>query len=66
MGAFLLVEESVAAGLGNGLVARKVLPKKEFERLFAKDRGFYNDPYIDPAAKALLNQLLAYVPEAAA
>lgn len=51
-----LLDEVLATALGNGLVARLV-DRADYERRLAKDLGFYNDPFIDKVAKALLPAL---------
>jgi hypothetical protein len=54
---FALLDEAVATALGNGLVARKVLPKERFEKDRARALSFYEDADIDACAKALMDPL---------
>ncbi|MGA9521651.1 MAG: hypothetical protein WBV82_09315 [Myxococcaceae bacterium] len=54
LGAWALLNESLAAALGNGLVARRVLPPEKFERMLSRAMSLYNDPLIDPSARALM------------
>ena len=51
-----LLDEVLATALGNGLVARLV-DRADYEGRLAKANGFYNDPFIDKVAKALLPAL---------
>lgn len=54
--AYGLLDEALAAALGNGLLQRAVEPA-ELERLLALPEGLYADPLIDPAARALMPAL---------
>lgn len=56
--AYGILDETLATALGNGLVARAVAPA-EYEWRARTPRGLYNDPLIDPVAKALLPALEA-------
>jgi hypothetical protein len=51
-----LFDEVLATALGNGLVARLV-DRADYDKRLAQDGGFYNDPFIDKVAKALLPAL---------
>lgn len=52
--AFNLLNESLAAAFGNGMIARRVTPAAEFEKYVAAKKSFYNNGSIDRAAKAIL------------
>lgn len=61
VGALHLLDESVAAALGNGVAAERIDPRR-FQRRMDQPRGLYDDALIDPVAKALvpaLGRLLA-------
>lgn len=49
-----LLNESVATALGNGLVARQVLPPERFAARLQKPNSLYDDAAIDADAKHLL------------
>lgn len=48
-----LLNEAVATAIGNGLVNRQTLSPEAFNKLLSTPRGFYNDAFIDPLAKAI-------------
>jgi hypothetical protein len=50
---YRLFDEAVATALGNGLAARAV-NRPDYEKRLARPLGFYNDPDIDRAAKAVM------------
>lgn len=52
--AFNLMNESLAAAFGNGMIARAVTPPGEFDKYLAAKKSFYNNDSIDRAAKAIL------------
>lgn len=52
--AYNLLNETLAAAFGNGIIARAVTPPAEFEKYFAAKLSFYNNDAIDRAAKAVL------------
>jgi hypothetical protein len=54
--AYAILDEVLATAFGNGLVARAV-DRADYDRRAARAQGFYNDPYIDGVAKALLPAL---------
>lgn len=56
VGALHLLDESVAAALGNGVAAERIDPQR-FQRRMAQPRGLYDDAWIDPVAKALVPAL---------
>jgi hypothetical protein len=51
-----LLDEVLATALGNGLVAN-LIDREDHDRRATMPGGFYNDPFIDPVAKALLPAL---------
>lgn len=55
--AFNLLNESLAAAFGNGMIARAVTPAAEFDKYLAAKKSFYNNSSIDRAAKAILPML---------
>ena len=55
--AYNLLNESLAAAFGNGMIARSVTPAAEFEKYVAAKKSFYNSDSIDRAAKAILPML---------
>lgn len=55
--AFGLLNEALATALGNGLVAKQVLPAAKYEAQLKKPRALYNDTAIDADAKHLLDTL---------
>ncbi len=55
--AFNLMNESLAAAFGNGMIARAVTPAAEFDKYLAASKSFYNNSSIDRAAKAILPML---------
>jgi hypothetical protein len=55
--AFNLLNETLAAAFGNGMIARTVTPKEKFEQYVAAKQSFYNNDAIDRAAKASLSML---------
>jgi len=57
LAAYNLLDEVLATAIGNGLVNQRLLPANEFSRLLETPRGFYNDAWIDPLAKALYPRL---------
>jgi hypothetical protein len=52
--AFNLLNETLAAAFGNGMIARTVTPPAEFKKYVAAKQSFYNNAAIDRAAKASL------------
>jgi len=52
-----LLNESVAAALGNGIVERMVQPAGQYEQYLKRERSFYDDDAIDRVAKAILPAL---------
>jgi hypothetical protein len=56
VGALHLLDESVAAALGNGVAAERIDPQR-FQRRMAQPRGLYDDAWIDPVARALVPAL---------
>ena len=52
--AYNLLNESLAAALGNGIIARAVTPPAEYAKYLAAQKSFYNNDSIDRAAKAIL------------
>jgi len=52
--AFNLLNESLAAAFGNGIIARAVTPAAEFDKYAAAKKSFYNNDSIDRAAKAIM------------
>ncbi|HWN70758.1 MAG TPA: hypothetical protein VNM90_24120, partial [Haliangium sp.] len=61
VGALHLLDESVAAALGNGVAAERIDPQR-FQRRMKQPRGLYDDAWIDLVAKSLvpaLGRLLA-------
>ncbi len=52
--AFNLLNESLAAAFGNGMIVRAVTPAAEFAKYLAANKSFYNNSSIDRAAKAIL------------
>lgn len=55
--AYNLMNESLAAAFGNGMIARAVTPTAEFDNYLAAKKSFYNNDSIDRAAKAILPML---------
>ncbi len=53
-----LLDESLAAAFGNGMVLEK-LDSKELQRRLARPYGLYSDEFIDPVARKLLPRLPA-------
>jgi hypothetical protein len=51
--AYGLMNEALAAALGNGLITRAVNPE-DFDKSMAKPLRLYNDRFVDPTAKAIL------------
>lgn len=54
MAAYGLLNEALAAALGNGLVYRRVTSQEDFQRKLEMEQSLYADPLIDGAAKALI------------
>src|SRR5262249_20526864 len=52
-----LLNESLAAALGNGIVERMLRPADRFEKYRKQNRSFYDDEAIDKVAKAILPSL---------
>lgn len=52
--AYNLLNEALAAAFGNGIIARAVTPRAEYDRYLAAKNSFYNNASIDRAAKAIL------------
>ena len=52
--AYNLLNETLATAFGNGMIARSVTPKQEFEKYVATRQSFYNNEAIDRASKAAL------------
>ena len=55
--AYNLLNESLAAAFGNGIIARSVTPPAEYAKYLAARKSFYNNDSIDRAAKAILPML---------
>ena len=55
--AFNLMNESLAAAFGNGMIVRAVTPPSAFDKYLAANKSFYNNSSIDRAAKAILPML---------
>ena len=53
-----LLDESLAAAFGNGMVLEKLDPK-ELKRRLGRRYGLYSDEFIDPVARKLLSRLPA-------
>jgi hypothetical protein len=62
-GANRLLNEALATAFGNGLVNKLLQPKSRWEKFEAKELSFYNDRYIDVAAKAALPLLETWLRE---
>lgn len=52
--AYNLLNETLATAFGNGIIARQVTPRAEFEKYAATKLSFYHNDAIDRAAKAVL------------
>lgn len=52
--AYNLLNETLAAAFGNGMIARQITPPAEYEKYLAAKNSFYNNDAIDRAAKAVL------------
>ncbi|MGV3523382.1 MAG: hypothetical protein ACO1RX_04120 [Candidatus Sericytochromatia bacterium] len=52
-----LLNEVLATAIGNGLVNQQRLSPADFAALQQRERGFYNDPYIDPLARAVFTRV---------
>jgi hypothetical protein len=57
LAAYGLLDESLAAALGNGLAERMLQPADQYKKYSARAGSFYDDPAIDPVAKAILPAL---------
>ncbi len=57
IGAYNLLNEVLATSIGNGLVNQILMPADRFERYVKTEKSFYNDPFIDPVAKALYRRV---------
>ncbi|MBI5544200.1 MAG: hypothetical protein HY901_09945, partial [Deltaproteobacteria bacterium] len=57
LGLYALLEETLTAALGNGLVAEKVLDKTRFQALLSKQNGLHDEPLLDHTAKAVMRAL---------
>jgi hypothetical protein len=57
--AYSLLNESFAAGWGNGVVGRRMMTPDKFEKLMARPGGLYSDTTVDATAKGLLPYLEA-------
>lgn len=55
--AYNLMNETLAAAFGNGIIARAVTPPATFNKYAARKNSFYNNDSIDRAAKAILPML---------
>lgn len=53
-GAYNLLNEALASTLGNGLLNKDLMNKKNWETYLAKQQSFYNNYHIDKASKAIL------------
>jgi hypothetical protein len=53
--AYFLLDEAVATALGNGVVARAMVPD-DYEKRSKRERGFYSNHAIDATAKGLLSR----------
>lgn len=51
--AFNLLNEALATAIGNGLVNRLLMGPSRFEAYLRHEGSFYNDPFLDPLAKAI-------------
>lgn len=51
--AYNLLNEALATAIGNGIGNRILLPAADFQRLENTEGSFYNDPWLDPLAKAI-------------
>lgn len=51
--AYNLLDEGLASTLGNGLINKLIMDKKEWEIYYAKPQSFYNSYHIDKTAKSI-------------
>ncbi len=52
--AYNLINETLATALGNGLINKHTMDKKRWDKYSSKAQSFYDNYYIDKAAKATL------------
>ncbi len=53
-GAHNIMNETLAAAFGNGIVNKLLAPKDRWEKYLAHSNSFYNNYYIDTGAKAIM------------
>ncbi|PKL75513.1 MAG: hypothetical protein CVV27_14980 [Candidatus Melainabacteria bacterium HGW-Melainabacteria-1] len=51
--AYNLLNEALATAIGNGLVNRLLMGESRFDAYLRREGSFYNDPFLDPLAKAI-------------
>ena len=61
MGSYNLLNEALATAIGNGLISQTIMSEDKFQRYISTPKSFYNDTYIDQAAKALMPELKKYL-----
>lgn len=49
-----LLNETLATALGNGIITKLNMDKKQWKKYFSQQESFYNNYFIDKAAKAIL------------
>lgn len=59
---FNLLNEAMATVFGNGMVSRQLGDPKRWESYFKRPRSFYNNEYIDRAAKCMLAVMDKWLP----
>ncbi len=63
LGAYNLFNESIATALGNGMINKLNMAPMQWQKYLAKPLSFYNDYYIDRAAKATMPWLEEWLTE---
>jgi hypothetical protein len=54
LGLYNLLSETLPSAIGNGLVSKRLMKPEDFQKYFTREQSFYNDPFIDRAAKVLM------------
>ncbi len=62
-GAYNLIDETLAAALGNGMINKLNMDKKRWEKYFSRKLSFYNNYHIDKAAKTIMPWLEDWLKE---
>lgn len=61
--AFNLLNETLATTFGNGIINKQLMPKETWDKYIGTKNSFYNQYYVDKAAKAIMPMMETYISE---